>query len=423
MSYRSLLVIFVIALTARGAWQVLRTTQRGPESGLEFPDEQQYWLMAESLATGDGLRDELGFRAGRMPLYPAFLSLFTKYDHGIFLARFVQGILGAATACLAALIGARLGGRQIGLLAGLAVALDPFQVFFAPLLLTEAPFTAVLVLLTCILFHIAPGATSSDDRGTLQGNNASRPGLLRWLAAGVIAAVCVYLREASLGLVLFMPGFTAFCIRTRRAATGAMLAWAVVVVSLIPWAVRNKNLLGDYVFLTTRGGISLYDGLGPQADGSSDLGDIKDSPDVRHLGELERNRHFLRESLRYAQGNPGHVASLALTKAGRTWSISPNAEGYQSKAAAMVSAIWCIPLYVLALLGALSLIRQRRSQTAIFLLLPVVYFTCLHMIFVGSVRYRIPAMPMLEILAAIGLSAMAARFAQGRLNAATMQSP
>jgi hypothetical protein len=31
------------------------------------------------------------------------------------------------------------------------------------------------------------------------------------------------------------------------------------------------------------------------------------------------------------------------------------------------------------------------------------YFTLLHMLFVGSVRYRAPVMPYVEVLAAVGL--------------------
>jgi hypothetical protein len=40
------------------------------------------------------------------------------------------------------------------------------------------------------------------------------------------------------------------------------------------------------------------------------------------------------------------------------------------------------------------------------LLLPAAYFTLIHMVFVGSVRYRLPAMPFIFILAAVGLCAL-----------------
>lgn len=410
MSSRNLLIIFVIALTMRGAWHVFREMQRGTAAGLEFPDEQQYWRIAQSLAAGDGLRDELGFRAGRMPLYPAFLSLFTGFDHGLVVVRSVQWITGALTACLAAILAARLGGRMAGLLAGLAVALDPFQIFFASLLLTEVPFAAALLLLMYWLVRMQVDPASRRMETTADAPNllVSRLDMSAWLAAGAVAAICVYLRESSLGMVVILFSFVAIRKRTRQGTLGAMIASAIVAVSLLPWALRNRDVLGEYVFLTTRGGISLYDGLGPQADGSSDLGDIKDAPEVQHKGELERNRHFLRESLRHTRENPGRIARLALKKAARTWSPVPNAEGYRSTSAAAASAAWSLPLYVLALAGAVVLIGRGCGGMTAFLLLPAAYFTILHMFFVGSVRYRIPVMPLLEILAAIALSAAAA---------------
>ena len=42
----------------------------------------------------------------------------------------------------------------------------------------------------------------------------------------------------------------------------------------------------------------------------------------------------------------------------------------------------------------------------LFLLLPALYLSALHNLFVGSVRYRLSAMPMLEVLAAVALIAL-----------------
>ena len=38
------------------------------------------------------------------------------------------------------------------------------------------------------------------------------------------------------------------------------------------------------------------------------------------------------------------------------------------------------------------------------LLFPVIAFTLLHTVFVGSVRYRVPIMPMVMVLSAVGVT-------------------
>jgi hypothetical protein len=56
----------------------------------------------------------------------------------------------------------------------------------------------------------------------------------------------------------------------------------------------------------------------------------------------------------------------------------------------------------------------------VFLLLPALYLSALHSLFVGSVRYRLGAMPMIEILAALAVVALADRL--GRRSAARNHS-
>jgi len=133
-------VVFVVALMARGGWGLVRLARVENPSALEFPDEQQYWLMASSLHAGEGLRDELGFRATRMPLYPAALSLLADFEHGISIAKAIQWLLGAFMAACTACAAAELLGHRVGWAAGLIVAFDPFLIFFSSLLLTETLF-------------------------------------------------------------------------------------------------------------------------------------------------------------------------------------------------------------------------------------------------------------------------------------------
>ena len=391
---RLLLVVFVAALGVRVGWGVLQLARASDPLALEFPDEVDYWSLAESLARGDGLVGEHGFRALRMPLFPWLLSVFASSDSGVVYAKAAQWPIGALAAVFVALLGARIGGRPIGLLAGLLVAFDPFLIFFSSLLLTETLFITALSGLWL--------AGWDRPRG-------DKPfGYPRWLLLGLLCSLCIYLRESSVGLCVV---WTALVIArrkmNRRTLVGGGLAIVVMFVALLPWALRNAHLTGRMCWLTNRGGISLYDGVGPQATGASDLGRIKQMPAVRDLDEVAWNGYFLDRALKSIKADPARIARLAVVKIGRTWNPLPNVDTYQSDFVRLISASWTVPVYVLAIVGVARL--RRDAASVVGLMLPAVVVLVLHAIFVGSVRYRLAAMPMLEILAAIGTTALVTR--------------
>ena len=132
----------------------------------------------------------------------------------------------------------------------------------------------------------------------------------------------------------------------------------------------------------------------------------KQMPAVRGLDEVAWNRFFLRESLHALRTDPARIVRLAGIKLGRMWNPVPNVDRYGSGAVRAVSAVWTIPTFVLALIGAALLIRGSAPEgwrIAVLLLLPALYLSALHSLFVGSVRYRLGAVPMLEMLAAYAL--------------------
>lgn len=413
------LLVFVIALLARGAFGTVRLIRSGDLAQLEFPDEEQYWMIATSLAEGDGMRDELGFRAGRMPLYPGLLAPFTQIPRGVVFAKILQWIIGAAAASLCCALGTRLFSRPTGLIAGLLVALDPFLIFFSSLLLTETIFIAALLLCWLAVAPLlseaaAPGDRASDERP------AHHP-LRAWFVLGCAGAVAVHAREST---ILLIPAVIAVVLWHRRSGIsdsrfrsrrfsrellGAVVAVVCVFASLIPWSMRNEAVLGEYVWLTTRGGISLYDGLQQGTTGASDLGDVKDAPAVQHLGELERDAHFRHIAIEEMRRDPARVLRLAGAKIVRMWSPFPNVDTYQSPLVRLVSAAWTVPTLALAALGAALLVRRKGRRGALLvmlLLLPAIYLTAVHSVFVGSVRYRLGAIPMLHLLAAFALTTM-----------------
>lgn len=430
---RWLWAIFLLALAARAAWGAARMIASHDADLLSLPDEQQYWIMAKSLAAGGGLRDELGFCAGRMPLYPAFLSLFAALPHGAAWARGVQWIIGALAAVFAARIGGAAFSRGVGILAGLLVALDPYLIYASSLLLTETPFITALIGLWGAALAWAQTAEDEPSRRARRDRT--------WAQASMclFAVVCIYLREAALAFALALTvtlGLRGLGRGTKpeiglRSTARAPRGWAagawvtgVMLLSLAPWALRNQAAIGRWVWLTTRGGITLYDGVRAGADGSSDLGDIKAGPDVR--GFVERgdeaawDDHFRQAALGCIRSDPWRMLRLAPVKLARTWSLVPNLAEGRSLLFIASSAAWTGGVYAFALIGVYHGWWRRRAAEigktpleprqhevdtrwlVITLAAPALMVALLHSVYVGSVRYRLPAMPFLEILAAVG---------------------
>ena len=122
-------------------------------------------------------------------------------------------------------------------------------------------------------------------------------------------------------------------------------------------------------------------------------------PGIVELDEITQDIMLRRRSIDFALANPGRAVGLAIIKAGRFWSPWPNAEMLQNPVAAALSAIVTIPLFALVAVG---LRDRRRDWRAIVLLAgPLAYFLVLHMVFVSSIRYRIPG-----FLPALGLAAI-----------------
>lgn len=392
-------LIFGTALAVRAGLGLVWAARAVDPQALSFPDEVQYWLMAQSLAAGDGLRDELGFRATRMPVYPSLLALFTQSPNGVWGIRVLQWILGAATAAMLGAWVTSLGhDRRVGAWAGFLTAFDPFLAFFSSLLLTETIFTFWTVLWGIALWPLV----REDDK---------KVPVKKWFAMGLMSAVGIYTRESALVLLVLAGLFTVLVRKDkRRTIGGGLIAGSLVFLSLVPWAVRNRSVAETSCFLTTRGGISLYDGVGPQATGASDLGGVKQMPSVVGLSEADWDRYFRSESWKAIAGDPWRIVRLAGIKLSRTWNVVPNFETYRSPKVLVVAALWTIPTFVLAILGVWYLVRNGSPalaneggsgiRMAWFLLLPALYVSVLHSLFVGSVRYRIAAIPFLHVLAA-----------------------
>lgn len=78
------------------------------------------------------------------------------------------------------------------------------------------------------------------------------------------------------------------------------------------------------------------------------------------------------------------------------WNVWPNEPQFRRLPIRLGVLCTYVPLLVLGVWGAVRYVR--RGLPYLLCLLPAVYLTLLHMVFVSSIRYRIPPMLLLIVL-------------------------
>lgn len=406
---RWLLLILSAALAVRivlavglQAW-----LDRQPDRTFLIPgDADGYWELGQRMAAGRPY--ELYApprRVLRMPGFPAVLAAAIKLApnaHELLAARLMLGVVGTAACGLVYLLGRQLADERAALLAAAYTAVSPTLAFFSVLILSETLFAACLVLnLVCL--------------AGLYAGLQRRQGFCWAVAAGVSAAAASYVRPSWLP---FAPAaallFALFSPRQARTWLQAGVVTASLLLALLPWTVRNHHVTGHWVLTTLWLGPSLYDGLNPHATGESDMSFFeRDAPRLAGLTEYEIDRHYRREAWEFVRQNPGRTLELAAAKFLRFWKPWPNAPQFRSAGACAGVALFFLPLVLFAGVGLFS----RRGHWLFRLLTagPVLFFTLVHLLFVSSLRYRLPAEYPLAVAAAAGCWAWMDRFRSSRL--------
>ena len=367
-------------------------TTTGREGLINLPDQLEYFDLATSLANGQGLkffdtRFEQDVYAYRTPGYPAFLSALGP---NVRVVRIVQSLIDASTVLATYLLARRWLGQGPSLLAAALVGINPFLMYFSGLLLTETLFTSLLI-------WAAVGLSVLRDR---------EPDNKAWLciAAGVVCiSLAAIVRPSGLPLALLLPLVMPGAAWRHRIAT---LVLTIVVLGALfaPWASRNQRLLGKPILATTNGGITLYDGFNPtqlQREGSevgaSDQSFIASMPELREMNEVERSDYLENLGWRFINERPGDAVKLGFAKLARTWSPVPLSAEFGRPVYRAVAVVYAVPLFAMVLMG---LWRRALSRAAVVLLLtPAIYFSAVHVMSVGSLRYRVPVEPLLAVIA------------------------
>ena len=236
-------------------------------------------------------------------------------------------------------------------------------------------------------------------------------GQIIWgLVAGLTCGLAILTRPSWLlffpfawGLVLLVGSE-----RGKQALIGVCVVSAICV-TMLPWWIRNYRAVGQFVPTTLQVGASLYDGWNPNATGASDMyfsdgfyatqkaADAASGVPAAGF-EVRLDRRLRDAALTWAKEHPGRVIELTGIKFLRMWNFWPNAAQFRSLRMRLVVTLGFVPLLISGIVGAWR--WGRHGWPYALCLLPAVYVTGLHLVFVSSIRYRQPAMMVWSVLSA-----------------------
>jgi len=404
---RGLAIVLLVALVLRMGWALSRPA--GDAAIDALPDQREYLSLASNLLHGQGLmfidkRFNDQVFAFRMPGYPVFLAACGANPR---IARAVQAVVDTSTVLavylLAVLLAPVRRGDAVGLVAAWIVTLNPYLIYFSGLLLSETVFTAMLAWAMYLMLR-GGGGQSASWRQTFV-----------WLGGCALLAISILVRPSAIALGVVIA-LAAVIVNHRRAkayqqakgtasvvaarwplpAGATMLLLAAVV--LTPWGLRDFRILGRWVPLDTNTGFTLYDGYNPEATGGSDQSFVDRQPQLQVLSEVDRSDYLAAKARQYASEHPAHCTWLAAAKLARFWSPVTLSRDYAQPRYRLAGFLYGVPMDVLILSGLFW--GDLAPTVKFFLLTPALYFSIVHALTVGSLRYRMPSEPPMAILAA-----------------------
>jgi len=377
---KGIYAILLLALVLRLTWGMVQKST--PESLANLPDQMEYLSLGQNLLWHGSLhfhddRFNQDVYAYRTPGYPTFVAICGANPRVI---RIAQALIDTFTVVAIYLLSTQYLTPTLSLLAAAIVAFNPWLIYFTGLILSETLFTAFLAWSLLLLTKRRLAVTGC-----------------------ALLALSALIRPSAMGLAIVLPLITAFLNRPpRRPYHLPTTGLICLVLALLPWAYRNYRVLGTWVWTTTNAGITQYDGFNPAATGASDQRFVKSMPELSSMTEVERDQYLSRLARKYVENNLGRIVSLTVSKVARMWSPIPLSSQFSNRIYLLIGLFYTLPFFALVIAGVVR--PGIPVGFKILLLAPAVYFTLVHALSVGSLRYRIPADAPMAVLAAGALA-------------------
>ncbi len=368
------LAIFLFALVIRLLY-INFSSQKAAELA-PGQDSYEYHAYAVSLIEQHTYISPTGNRATRTPGYPLFLALvYSVFGVSLLAIQTVQAFLNALVCVALYYSGRRLFPESWAFLCGALGALY-LDLYRGVARVLSEPLYIFFIALFFLLWL---------------SRQENAPRFKIFLSGLCLGAATLVRPEAALFALLvssFLFGFS-------RAKMIFFLLFSLGVGAMVlPWAVRNRLVLGAWIATTTRAGYNSYNTLQwPMAD----LG-LQPERDDRQLdpSEVENDRLFRREGKRLFKETPWRVMA-------KLWAYNTAIFFYPFLPGFDWTFVFCLPLWVL---GLRALLREHTHEGWVFLAFLGASIIAYIFLTATVSRYRETVSPACVLLAVAGLYQM-----------------
>lgn len=350
-----------------------------------WPDEKRFWQEANSLISHFTFEAKGKF-SHDMPLtgiYIAAISFLS--DHSVLVVKLSFAIISAVTIYYIAVLSHIIYPHQhTATIAAAVASIYPYFIHYSSLLLSETLFLLFVVLLFSQIIKI--------------GNESCQK-------VGVFAAISHLIRPT---LFFFLPVIFIWQIFINKCSVKKItISIILFLVIVMPWGIRNLLVLDHFQLSTSGAGQALWEGNNPWNKTGGVSGGFSD-PEAylealpADLNEFEEDAWKKAKAIQFIKSDPSNFVSLAVKKFLRFWSLWPNSPDYQSWKYKLISLLSFGLILGFALLAVFLLRKDFKRLSILYLFLA--YYTAIHMVTIGSIRYRLPLEPILIALAGAAIA-------------------
>jgi len=385
----------LIALAVRVLWIIVAHTYRIRTNENNFGFGWETGRIAYALAHGMGFSSPFGGDTGpsawTAPVYPWIASLafraFGSYSRAsAFALLSFNSVFGALTCWTIYRTALRIFGRTVALWSGWVWALYPDTIFWSVKWIWETSLSAFLLSLLFML--------------TVEMEGEER--VSSWIGYGLLWGVTALSNPAALSFLPFGGCWLVYQLHRRRKAflMPAVLSAIVFWMTIMPWMVRNYEVMGKVVFIRDNFGNELRVGNNPLADGQYVLALHPSHNDFllakyQRLGELAFCADQGRLAKEWIAQNPRRFAVITLRRVYYFWDGLPRLA--RNPWLAETKNTHYLLISVVGIWGLLLALKRRVHGVFLFASLivvyPLVYYICF-----PEPRYRHPIDPQLLIL-------------------------